>query len=207
MLIKKIDKIIDSSNKWSKEFRSKYFKIIIKALDKSGATANSLSFLRALSGVLFFLFVNVNFTVAFIIIVLGGLTDFFDGALARLHGKDSDRGKFIDMLCDNLLFTFFLFGLMKIEFIGTLNLAYFIFIIPALYLMVIVDKNEYQKNDWIIQPYARVSYYKVIFEICFLLVVIFGISRNILNLTTLILDITMTLHFSYHFYCFLNKKT
>lgn len=207
MFIKKIDKIIDSSNKWSKKFRSKYFKIIIKALDKSGATANSLSFLRALSGVLFFLFVNVNFTVAFIIIVLGGLTDFFDGALARLHGKDSDRGKFIDMLCDNLLFTFFLFGLMKIEFIGTLNLAYFIFIIPALYLMVIVDKNEYQKNDWIIQPYARVSYYKVIFEICFLLVVIFGVSRSILNLTTLILDITMTLHFSYHFYCFLNKKT
>jgi len=203
----KIDKIIDIANKKSKEFRHKYFNLIIKALDKSGATANSLSFLRAISGLLFFILVNVNFVIAFIILIIGGFTDFFDGALARYQKKESDRGKFIDMLCDNLLFSFFLLGLIKIEFINVTNLAYFLFIIPALYMMIIINKNENEKNDWIIKPYARISYYKVIFEICFLLVIIFGVSKNLLDSTIILLNIIMSLHFSYHFYSFMNKKT
>ena len=204
--MKQLDKIIDISNEKSKKFRAKYFNWIIKTLDKLGFTANSLSFLRALAGAIFFFLVAYNFIVAFIILIIGAFTDFFDGALARHQKKDSDRGKFIDMLCDNLLFLFFVLGLIKIEFISSLNLAYFIFIIPALYLMIIINKNEFLKNDWIIIPYARITYYKIIFESAFLLVIIFGISKNFFNLIIIILNILMSLHFALHFYKFLNKK-
>lgn len=206
MYNKKIDKLIDKTNESYKQKRAKCFRPFVMLLDKLGFSANSLSFIRAVSGVIFFILININFKIAFTILIVGSLTDFFDGVLARYQKKDSDRGKFIDMLCDNLLFTFFLLGLIKIEFINALNLAYFIFIISALYLMIIVNKNEYQKNDWIIKPCARVSYYKIIFEIYFLLVIIFGIDRNLLNSTTTILNIIMSIHFSYHFYSFLSKK-
>ena len=197
--VKKIDKIIDINNKKSQEFRAKYFRTIIKILDKSGFTANSLSFIRAISGVIFFFLVKFNFLIAFIILIIGGFTDFFDGALARYQKKDSDRGKFIDMVCDNLLFVFFVLGLIKIEFISSLNLAYFIFILPALYLIIVTNKNEFLKNDWIIVPYARITYYKIIFEIGFLLVIIFGVSKNFFNSIVIILNILMSAHFSFHF--------
>ncbi|MDD4290567.1 MAG: CDP-alcohol phosphatidyltransferase family protein [Patescibacteria group bacterium] len=204
--MKKLDKIIDISNEKSKKFRAKYFHWIIKALDSLGFTANSLSFLRVLSGVIFFFLLTYNFTISLIILIIGAFTDFFDGALARYHKKDNDRGKFIDMLCDNLLFLFFILGLIKIEFVSSLNLAYFIFILPALYIMIVINKNEFLKNDWIIIPYARITYYKIIFEIVFLLVIIFGVNKNFLNSILLILNILMSVHFSFHFYKFLTKK-
>ena len=171
-----------------------------------GATANFLSFLRLVCGIIFFFLVNINFTIAFIILIIGGFTDFFDGALARYQKRDSDRGKFIDMLCDNLLFLFFVLGLIKIEFIHSLSLAYFIFVLPALYLMIVINKNEFLKKDWIIIPHARISYYKIIFEIIFLLILIFKVDKNFLNSTITILNIIMSAHFSFHFYKFLTKK-
>lgn len=204
--VEKIDKIIDIANKKSKELRAKYLETIIKTFDKLGFTANSLSFMRAICGAIFFFLVKFNFVIAFIILIVGGFIDFFDGALARYQKNDSDRGKFIDMLCDNLLFLFFVLGLIKIEFISSLNLAYFIFILPALYLIIVANKNEFLKNDWVILPYARITYYKIIFEINFLLVIIFGVSRDFLNFTIIILNIIMSAHFSFHFYKFLTKK-
>ncbi len=202
----KIDNSLDKINEKSRYYRSAYLKPIIKGLDILGFTPNSLSFLRAVSGLVFFLLVNINFEIAFLILVIGGLTDFFDGALARYQKNDSDRGKFIDMLSDNIIFSFFLLGLIKINFISTLNLSYFIFIIPALYLMIIINKNENIKNDWIISPYARVSYYKVIFEILFLATFIFQINKIYITFASTILNILMSIHFSYHFYLFLSKK-
>ncbi len=201
-----IDTIIDKINRLSQQKRGKYFDIFIKILDKLGFTPNILSFLRAFSGFLFFILVKINFNIAFVTIILGGLTDFFDGALARYQKKDGDRGKFIDMLSDNIIFSFFILGLIKIDYINNLNLSYFLFIIPALYLMIIVNKNENIKNDWIISPYARISYYKVIFEIFFLLTFLFDVEKFILNFVIIVLNILMSVHFFYHFYLFLNKK-
>jgi CDP-diacylglycerol--glycerol-3-phosphate 3-phosphatidyltransferase len=202
----KIDNSLDKINEKSRYYRSTYLKPIISGLDILGFTPNSLSFLRAVSGLLFFLLININFEIAFLILIIGGFTDFFDGALARYQKNDSDRGKFIDMLSDNIVFSFFLLGLIKINFITTLNLAYFIFIIPALYLMIIINKNENIKKDWIISPYARISYYKVIFEIAFLITLLLQINKIYITFTSTILNILMSIHFSYHFYLFLNKK-
>ncbi len=202
----KIDKIIDRTNESYKKRRAKYLKFFVSFLDKLGFTPNSLGFLRAISGFVFFLLVNINFVIAFIILILGGLTDFLDGVLARFQKKDSDRGKFIDMLCDNIIFSFFLLGLIKINFANILSIAYFIFIIPALYLIIIVNKNEYQKNDWIIKPYSRISYYKIIFEVVFLATIIFSLNKSYINSTLLLLNVVMSVHFSYHFYLFLEKK-
>lgn len=201
-----IDNIIDKLNKVSQQKRKIYLNFFIKILDKLGFTPNILSFLKALSGFLFFIIVGVNFNIAFIILILGGLTDFFDGTLARYQKKDGDRGKFIDMLSDNIIFSFFILGLIKIGYANILNLSYFLFIIPNLYLIIIINKNEYIKNDWIISPYARISYYKIIFEIFFLLTLLFVIDRSILNTITTLLNISMSLHFLFHFYSFLDKK-
>lgn len=206
MLNKKIDLFIDKTNESSKIFREKYFAVIIKILDKLGLKANSLGTIRAFSGLLFFLLVKINFTLALIIVVLGGITDFFDGALARYQKKESDRGKFIDMLCDNIIFSFFLLGLIKIDFLNIANLAYFLFILPALYIIISINKNEFQKSDWIIHPIARISYYKTIFEIFFILTLMFRIFYTF-DIVLTLLNIFITIHFAYHFYIFLNKKT
>ncbi len=201
-----IDNIIDKLNKTSQRKREKYFKPFIKILNDVGFNPNILSFLRAFSGFLFFILVNINFNIAFVILMIGGFTDFFDGALARYQKKDGDRGKFIDMLSDNIIFSFFILGLIKTSYINTLNLSYFLFIVPALYLIIIVNKNENIKSDWIISPYARISYYKVIFEIFFLLTFLFSTDRSVLNFVIIFINTLMSFHFLYHFYLFLNKK-
>lgn len=202
----RIEKIVDKANEISKQKRTKYFQPLVKILDNLGFTPNFLSFIKAFSGLMFFLLIEANFKIAFLILLIGGLTDSFDGTLARYQKKANDRGKFIDMLSDNIIFSFFLLGLIKINFINTLNLSYFLFIIPALYLIIIVNKNENIKNDWIIVPHARITYYKFIFEVIFLLTLIFNLQKIYITSILIILNIVMSVHFSYHFYLFLNKK-
>lgn len=72
-----------------------------------GIVPNHLTFFRAAVGLLipFLIISNTpwHHIVACVLFVLGGLSDYFDGVLARRYGLISDLGKWLDPLADKIL--------------------------------------------------------------------------------------------------------
>ena len=69
--------------------------------------ANILTVSRLFIAPIFLAFVltdsGFGMTVAVILMVVGAMTDWFDGYLARKYGEESDLGKFLDPLADKVL--------------------------------------------------------------------------------------------------------
>jgi len=70
---------------------------------------NKLTLARLLATPLFVVLLSVsftgNYTAALIIFLLAMITDYFDGALARMRGQITDAGKLLDPLADKILIT------------------------------------------------------------------------------------------------------
>ncbi len=74
---------------------------------------NLLTSLRIIFAFLIFLLVALesNYSIAFILFFLAGITDYFDGFLARKYNASSDIGEILDPIADKILIIFILFAL------------------------------------------------------------------------------------------------
>ena len=104
---------------------------------------NWLSYIRiALIPVFAVLFYNDHEIPALIILVASGLTDFFDGKLARKLNQVSDLGKLLDPVADKLTqitlaVVFYLeFSNSSVELIKTFSWIFLVFIIKELVMVV-----------------------------------------------------------------------
>ena len=89
---------------------------------------NTLTFTRILLAVFIFLLLmsSNGYLMAFILFFIAGVTDYFDGYLARKYNATSQIGEILDPIADKILILFLLFGL-------AINLSsYFIGFIGAL---------------------------------------------------------------------------
>lgn len=203
----KLDQQIDIANKFFRRQRDILFSPIIKLLYKLGINPNMLSISKILFAGLYLLLIKNNLALAVFFLLFGGvLIDFLDGPLARYTNKDSDRGKFIDMFSDQLVYVFFVWGLMIINIGKPIILSYNILIISAFYLIIIVNKNENIKSDWIIKPVVRANYYKLVFEISIILHIFFNMNGFLFNKIIFIINIAVTIHFIYHLIIFSKKE-
>ena len=202
----KFDKQIDKTNQASRDIRAKLFLPIVKILDKIGISPNLLSSFKIIFAVIYVLLIKINFSLAIYSLLFGVFIDLFDGTLARYSNKANDRGKFIDMYSDHIVYYLFVFGLMIIKIGNPILLAYNIMILGIFYLMIIINKNETLPSDWIIKPIARITYYKLAFEISVGLHILFNMPILWFDKIILIVNIVATLHFIYHFVKFLTKK-
>lgn len=200
------DKKIDSINEKLRLLRKNIFHYIIILLDKLGFSGNSLSLIKIFFGILYLITIKINFDLALILLIIGLMTDLFDGPLARYQKQDSDRGKFVDMLTDSVIFSIFIWGLIILDKYNNQILSYNLIILPLAYLMVIVDKNENEKTDWIIKPMARISYYKLLIELILLLNLFFNLSTYLFNKLFVAINILLSIHFLYRFLLFVSRK-
>ncbi|MDD5071564.1 MAG: CDP-alcohol phosphatidyltransferase family protein [Patescibacteria group bacterium] len=148
-------------------------KPLLILLHRFGLSANILTNFRLLGGVVFlfwFYYGEEFFASLFLVFIL--LLDIFDGALARFQNKASDRGKFLDIFTDSVVYSFTILALFKFRENLT-PLAYNIFIIAVAYLLGIIKKREFKKSDWILCPRAQLSYLKAIVVIPFFLLIFF----------------------------------
>jgi len=74
---------------------------------------NLLTFSRiALAAIIFLLLMSPDgYFLAFILFLIAGLTDYFDGYLARKYNSVSEIGEILDPIADKILIVFVLFGL------------------------------------------------------------------------------------------------
>ena len=75
---------------------------------------NSLTFFRLLSGPIIFSLIVLSFhpKIAFVLFIIAGLTDYFDGYLARKYSYESEFGEVMDPIADKILTLFLLISLM-----------------------------------------------------------------------------------------------
>ena len=74
---------------------------------------NLLTFSRILLGAFIFILLMSpnNYLLAFILFFIAGVTDYFDGYLARKYNSISELGEILDPIADKILIVFVLFGL------------------------------------------------------------------------------------------------
>lgn len=73
---------------------------------------NFLTYSRILAGpILFCLIFAEEFFICLILFILAGLTDYFDGFLARKHNLTSQLGEILDPVADKILIVFMFIGL------------------------------------------------------------------------------------------------
>lgn len=205
--MKKIDKLIDKANIFFRKKRDFLFRPVLKILDTLGVSANFLSISKIFFAGLYLYFINTNFSLAIIFLVFGGIfIDFFDGPLARYTGIANDRGKFIDMFSDQLVYVFAILGIIILNISDPILLTYNIIIIGAFYLTIIIDKNENEETDWIIKPIARASYYKLFMEIAVIGFLFFSLNKIIFDRMVIIINIIITIHFIYRLINFSIRK-
>ena len=95
------------------------------------AFINFLTFSRIiLAAIIFILLMSPdNYLLAFILFFIAGLTDYFDGYLARKYNSVSQLGEILDPIADKILVVFIFFGLAVnlssylIAFVGALIIA------------------------------------------------------------------------------------
>ena len=205
--MEKLDQQLDIANQFFRRKRDKIFLPITKIFPKLGISANALSISKIFFAGLYLLMIKNNLILAISFLIIGGiLIDLLDGPLARYTNKASDRGKFIDTFLDQLVYVLFVWGLMIINVGNPIILSYNMLIIGSLYIIMVVNKNETLKSDWIITPIIRANYYKATLEISIILHMFFSMNESVFNKIILIVNIIVTIHFIYHLVLFSKKE-
>lgn len=156
--------------------------------------SNFRIFLAILACILF-LFDYINILAVFILLFTD-LLDGIDGSLARYQNKASDRGKFVDIVIDDMIYCLLVIMAIKIganSYSATYNIAVVLFT-P---LLAIIKKEEGKPTDWIIKPYPRTGYIKYFVMIPFYLSFFF--ERNWLNQGFFVSNLVSTLLIIYYF--------
>ena len=150
---------------------------------------NLLTFSRIfLAAVIFLLLTSSDtYLVAFILFLIAGITDYFDGYLARKYGAVSEIGEILDPIADKILILFILFGLSVnlssylISFIGALIIA------REIWVGALRDMNA-RNGKSNITKVTFVAKIKTTIQLFTISIYLFGLAINNM-LTILIADI------------------
>ena len=153
----KINKNLDQSQRFYlkiAKFRDLILRPLLRFLSWLHITPNMLTYSEIIIMFLFILFIQKNLILSSIFLLLVILFDSIDGPLARFQKIDSDKGKFIDLSIDTLVFVMFVWGLIYANLLNGLIGSILIFAVPFSRIFRIIHNNQYIKSDWIFKSYA-----------------------------------------------------
>lgn len=157
--------------------RTKLFKPINKLLTDLGVSADMLSYLGVLVMMGFIFALPNNLMLAFWLLFARMIIDIMDGPLARFQNTDSDRGKFVDVLMDNLAFALFIFGVVRSGLIHGLSGSVYLFTTELVVVLMIIRYNLKHKSDWFFYASAGSYPYNFIYAI-YLVFAIYAFGGN-----------------------------
>ncbi len=140
---------------------------------------NILTTLRIFLGSIIFIIIafDMNTLLALLLFMIAGLTDYFDGFLARKYNKTSIIGEILDPIADKILIIFILFGL-AINFSSYLiGFAASLIISREIWVSALRDFNSRIKNE----SATKVTFLaktKTSIQLFTILIYLFGLAIN-----------------------------
>jgi phosphatidylglycerophosphate synthase len=128
--------------------RDKIFLPPVKLFSFIGITANMLSYFSVVLMGLFIVFIRKHNSISLILLLTSLTIDLFDGVLARYQGTASDRGKFVDVICDNVNFSLFLIGLLHARLLTGMIGLILVYLMVMSKILRIIKNGLALKSDW-----------------------------------------------------------
>jgi len=178
---------LDTWQRKSEVWRAAIGSPFLKWAKSCGLSANQVTVFRLFLAALFPLLILKTFTLALVLIAIAILLDAVDGPIARFSKTDTNQGKTIDILVDQLTFAFLALGFMRLWPDLALPLATAAGMILFLYVIALLKK-----------PSVQLTIYKVIF----IAIIIFAPRADLF----LILSLVAAIHFIFHFADFVLRK-
>lgn len=130
------------------------FRPFVVLLTRLGVTANLVSYASPIA-MLPFIFVARDLPWAGVACVAASVVlDMNDGLVARHLGTASDKGKFVDMVCDNLSFTIFMVGLVNADLIAPVPGVLLTYAMLLSKVLRSVTHAYYLDSDWFFRAVA-----------------------------------------------------
>lgn len=165
--------LVHDLNVKSQEIRGRFFLPILRRLDLLGVSGNMITNFRLILGFVFFYLFFKSMYFGAILSLLTLILDAVDGPLARFQDKASDRGKFLDVFVDRIVYSFIIclfFWLNTNPYL----VVYHLLIIPLVYVLASVKNGETLKSDWIIKLRPKLTYVIVLPALAFYAFVFFA---------------------------------
>jgi len=148
-------KWLDSLEEFGKKARLVAFKPLLKALTSLGMESNHISVLSLLSGVsMFYFLLQDKVAYSIISLILFFFLDAVDGTLARYQKKESDKGKFMDMITSSVTDTLLVLALIINNVVNSINGAVFVYLMLITIIFAIIIRNKGQESDWMFHAKA-----------------------------------------------------
>lgn len=166
---------------------------------------NSLTYLRFLLAVIIFLSIVLleNFVLALILFFIAGLSDYFDGYLARKYDAESEVGEILDPIADKVLIVFLFFAL-ALELNSVLvSLCGSLIISREIWVSALRDYNA-RRNNTRATKVTFIAKAKTSIQLFTIFIYLLGISLKIMLLTVigdilLITTLLVTLYTGYEY--------
>lgn len=132
-----------------RQIRDRLLHPLVRLLAALKVTPTRLSWGSVVLMGLFVVMAEFRTTVSLLLLVLVVLSDMVDGALARHMQVASDKGKFVDILCDNLTFTLGIAGFIVSHFISPLMGLVLVYLMLLVSVWRIVVHARFLPTDWL----------------------------------------------------------
>lgn len=151
--------------------RTTFFRPINMLFTALGVKADMLSYFGVLVMAGFIFALPDHLMLAFWLLFARMMIDIMDGPLARHQKSDSDRGKFVDVLMDNLSFALFIFGIVRAGLMAGLTGSIYLFVTELVVVLMIIIYNFRHKSEWFFYASAGSFPYNLIYASYFIFAV------------------------------------
>lgn len=129
---------------FGKKIKKKVLGPLTKPLIRLGIHPNHISSLGVLVLIGFIYFVQINPLYATFFLLLNFFLDNLDGTLAREMGKESEKGAFVDIICDHTSLVIVVLTFLAVGLANPLNLAIYLYLYTLLIFLLMV-RNKLDK--------------------------------------------------------------
>ncbi|MBT4935600.1 CDP-alcohol phosphatidyltransferase family protein [Candidatus Woesearchaeota archaeon] len=158
------------------------------------------------SMILFFITLRTNITIAAVFLLITILSDIFDGALARKNKSCSDKGKFQDIVADNVNFSIFTFGIVYAGFLtGFWGMIIVYFMLLSKVLRIIFHSREYSSDWWFKAIAGALPNVVVLLSVIAFFILLLG-GYNVFNLITPLLAGVLAIDSVFYFIRIVSQK-
>ncbi len=134
--------------------RDVYLRPLAKLITLLGISASWVSYSGIFLMLGFILTVKFNRKAALLFMILAFGMDFVDGVVARYQQQASDRGKFIDMVADNIIFTLYVIGVSYAELLPGLWALLLVYVMVLSKLFRAIYNAFNYRSDWFFKSLA-----------------------------------------------------